>query len=99
MWKKINPPDWSNREAKLAIGHTILSRSGRIFVDINKAGENKGSTLRIDRAKCSDKGDYVCQLVENTGKQLKHSVLIRKNGQDICTPKTTTTTTTTTTKE
>ena len=41
IWKKINPPHWSNKEVKLVMGPSILSGHGRMSVTIEKEGDPK----------------------------------------------------------
>ena len=41
IWKKINPPHWSNKEVKLVMGPSILSGHGRMSVIIEKEGDPK----------------------------------------------------------
>ena len=41
IWKKINPPHWSNKEVKLVMGPSILIGHGRMTVTIEKEGDPK----------------------------------------------------------
>ena len=73
IWQKVEP-----KSQFLAVGDKLLkSDNGRITVEINRNGENKGSTLMIALADSSDQGHYICQLGSNDKKEIKHTVKVR----------------------